>query len=217
MCPIQKGTMRKQLKLNLDCGKRGGRRFGSGRKRLHSKGVAHKVREKVTQRVGLHLNFKVRYQIRNKTCLKILKRSIQNARTHGLRVLHFSLQSNHVHLIVEAINNEVLTRGMRSLTITFSKGIDKGRIQFERYHLHVLKTLRETKNAVHYVLFNQQKHSGLKRAQIDEYSSLGLVQDLRALAKEVKMTIIYRKIHQIHLLDSAEGWMMKQVLNQQIC
>jgi REP element-mobilizing transposase RayT len=206
--------MGKQLRLNLYCGKRGGVRPGAGRKRLHSKGVAHRVREKVTQKVGLHLNFKVRYQIRNKICLKILKRSIQNARNHGLKVLHFSLQSNHVHLIVEAINNEVLTRGMRSLTITFSKGVDKGRIQLERYHLHALRTLRETKNAVHYVLFNQQKHSGLKRAYMDEYSSLGLVQDLRALAKEVKMTIIFKKIQEIQSLDSAHGWMMKQVLNQ---
>src|SRR5690554_5748078 len=62
---------------------------------------------------------------------------------------------------------------------TFSKGVRRGRIQLERYHLHVLKTLRETKNAIHYVLFNHQKHTGLKRAYITPYSSLGFVTDLK--------------------------------------
>jgi REP element-mobilizing transposase RayT len=81
--------------------------------------------------------------------LKILKRAIKNCRSHGLKVLHFSLQSNHLHLLVEAPNNEILTRAMRSLSVTFSKGIGKGRVQLERYHLHVLRSLKETRNAVH--------------------------------------------------------------------
>ncbi len=92
------GIMKGQLQLNLDRGKRGGRRRGAGRKRLHSKGVAHRIREKVSHRHALHLNFKVRVSIRNKLCLKILKRAIKNSRSHGLRILHFSLQSNHLHL-----------------------------------------------------------------------------------------------------------------------
>lgn len=82
------------------------------------------------------------------------------------------MQTNHIHLIVEAESNELLTRGMRSLTITFAKGLKKGKVQLERYHLHVLRTLRETKNAVLYVLFNQQKHENAKQSTIDEYSSL---------------------------------------------
>jgi REP element-mobilizing transposase RayT len=151
-----------QLKLNIYRGKRGGRRPNSGRKRIHSKGVAHRTRPKVTSRTALHVNFKVKTSIRNKDCINILKRAIINARLHGLRVLHFSLESNHVHLIIEANNTSVLTKGMRSLTVTFSKGINKGRIQLERYHLHVLRTLHETRNAIHYVLFNHQKHTGLK-------------------------------------------------------
>ena len=205
-----------ELGLNLYRGKHGGRRPGSGRKRIHSKGVAHRKRESVKPRHALHINFRVKVQIKNKLSLQILKRAIQNARTHGLKIIHFSLQSNHVHLLVEAANKEILTRGMRSLTITFSKGVDKGRIQLERYHLHVLKTLQETKNATHYVLFNEQKHSGLKRAYISDYSSLGWVRDLKSLAKSAKMTIILKKVQE-NFLDCAQGWMIKKVLNQHIC
>jgi hypothetical protein len=106
---------------------------------------------------------------------------------------------------------------MRSLSVTFSKGIGKGRVQLERYHLHVLRSLKETRNAVHYVLFNEQKHSGLKKVYMNRYSSLGVVHDLGTLAKEAKMTIIVRRLQEIVLLDPPLGWMIRQVLNQQIC
>lgn len=162
----------KQLNLNLDKGKLGGRRKGAGRRRIHSKGVSHRAREKVSHRAPLHINFKYKTQIRNKDSLRLLKRAILNARKHGLRISYFSLQSNHVHLIAEAPNNQILTKGMRSLTVTMAMGLKKGRIQLERYHLHVLKSLRETKNAIEYVCFNKQKHENKKRSTLDDYSSI---------------------------------------------
>jgi hypothetical protein len=203
--------MAKQLKLNIYKGSRGGRRPGSGRKRIHSKGVAHRKREKVQMQHGLHVNFKYRTTVRHKKGLSLLKRAILNARMKGLRVIHYSLQSNHIHLILEAQDNAILTRGMRSLTVTIAKGVNKGRVQLERYHLHVLKTLKETKNAVHYVLFNEQKHSGLKKAYVDGYSSLGVVSDLRRLAKEKRITVILRKISEIKFLDTPQGWALKKI------
>jgi REP element-mobilizing transposase RayT len=208
--------MRKQLELNIYQGSRGGRRPGAGRKRLHSKGVAHRSREKVKLSSPLHINFKVKLLVRNKVGIRVLKRAIRNAQAHGLGILHFSLQSNHVHLIVEAKSNELLSRGMRSLCITFSKGLGQGRVQLERYHLHVLKSLRETRNAVHYVLFNQQKHTGLKRAYVDEYSSLGAVKELQLLAKTARMTVVLSRIQQWPRLNPPMGWMIKRILNQQI-
>lgn len=133
MCPTyalfkEVHMKQKQFNLNLYKGSRGGRRPGSGRKRIHSKGVAHREREKVSGRTPLHINFKFRTQIRNKLCLRLLKKAILNSRSHGLRVIHFSLQHNHVHLIVEAESNSVLTSGMRSLTVTFAKGLKLGKV-----------------------------------------------------------------------------------------
>lgn len=203
--------MAKQLKLNLYKGSRGGRRSGAGRKRIHSKGVAHRVREKVQMRHAMHVNFKYRTKIRHKKGLSLLKRAILNARKKGLRVIHYSLQSNHIHLILEAGDNAILTRGMRSLTVTIAKGLGKGRVQLERYHLHVLKNLKETKNAVYYVLFNEQKHSGLKKAYVDGFSSLGVVKDLKKLAKERKITVVLKRISEVSFLDSPQGWIIRQV------
>lgn len=162
----------KQLKMSLTKGKWGGRRPWSGRKRIHSKGVAHRTREEVTRRTPMHVNFRYKTVIRHKTSLRLLKRAIVNARRFGLRIIHYSMQKNHIHLIIEADNNEILTRGMRSLTITFAKGLKQGRIQVQRYHLHVLRSVRETKNAVHYVLFNEQKHETGTCSTVDGFSSL---------------------------------------------
>ncbi|WP_408095458.1 hypothetical protein ACJVC5_10480 [Peredibacter sp. HCB2-198] len=228
-----------QLSLNLYLGNWGGRRPGSGRKRIHSKGVAHRTRGKVTHRTPVHINFKYRTFIKNKFCLKLLKRAIMNARKQGLRVNQFSLQSNHVHLIIEAENNEILTRGMRSLTITFAKGLNKGKVQIERYHLHVLKTIKEAKHAVQYVLFNQQKHGaagaasdGCKDLQsrsrkrreekgtyskIDEYSSLlsmkNAVDLIRNFARDKKMTLKV-EIRDKWIRDEERSFLLKEGLTQ---
>jgi hypothetical protein len=206
--------MKKQLDLNLSNRKHGGRRSGTGRKRRHSPGIAHRTREIVHGRFALHVNFKLRLHIRSKETLKILKRAILNARAKGLGVVHFSLQSNHVHLIVEAQNNEILTRGMRSLTITVAKGIKKGRVQIERYHLHILKTLRETKNAVRYVLLNEQKHTKSKRIVTLPYCSLVFLGHAfsRRMAKREKLSLIWRPPEEKSFLDKAKSWILRTSL-----
>jgi hypothetical protein len=73
---------------------------------------------------------------------------------------------------------------MRSLTITMAKGLGLGRVQVERYHLHVLKSIREVKNAIHYVLFNKQRHEKRKYSTIDHYSSLLLMENALTLIKK---------------------------------
>lgn len=185
----------KQRELELYKGKRGGRRPGSGRKRIHSKGVSHRRREVVTYRTPMHINFKYNACIKNKFCLRLLKRAIVNARRQGLRIVHFSLQSNHIHLIIEAENNLLLTKGMRSLTVTFAKGLKAGKVQIERYHLHVLRSIRESRNAVHYVLFNKQKHEKGTYSVIDEYSSiLNLEKALELVAQYARKKKLMLKI-----------------------
>jgi REP element-mobilizing transposase RayT len=208
--------MSKQMSLNLNGGTWGGRRTKSGRKRLHSKGVGHRTRETVNPKRPLHVNFKYRVSIRNKEVLKILKRAILNSGAKGLRILHYSIQSNHIHLIAEANNNKILAAGMRSLTVTIAKGIKKGKVQLERYHLHVLKTIRETKNAISYVLFNEQRHTGKKCIELDGYSSLHWL-DAKALAKKAKLTLIIRRVKaEIIILTQSRSFLARAALDQLI-
>lgn len=150
----------KQLNLNIYKGRDGGRRPNSGRKRLHSPGVSHKRREKITAHTPFHINFKYRLNIRTESFISIINIAKENASKHGLEICYLTIQSNHVHLIGEVPNNTCLEKGMRSLTNTIVKRLKKGSIQLERYHLHVLKTPAETRHAIAYVLLNDLKHTG---------------------------------------------------------
>ena len=93
----------------------------------------HRKRAKISRHTPSHVNMKYNASIRNKEFLRILKRAILNSRRKGLRILHYSVQSNHIHFIIEADNNKLLERGMRSLTVTMVKGINRGKVQLQRY------------------------------------------------------------------------------------
>lgn len=204
-----------QVRMKLNGGRWGGRREKAGRKRIRSRGVAHARREKVSARTPLHVNFRYRTRVRNKETLKLLRKSISNARKHGLRILHYSFQSNHIHLIVEADGNRILTKGMRSLTISLAKGLKMGRIQIERYHLHVLKTLAETRHAIHYVLFNQQNHERGTYSVIDNYSTLlCLPQALKLIRKFASQKRMTLKVDRLGgwSMDRPESFLFKRAL-----
>lgn len=202
--------MKRQLELTLDNGKWGGRRKGAGKKRIHSAGVAHTKREKITSREPLHVNFKLTVTIKNENGLRAIKKSLENARKY-FHILHYSLQWNHIHLIIEATDNEALFRGMRSFTNTFVKCMGKGSIQKERYHLHVLRSVKETKNAFRYVIFNEAHHSRKKVVTADAYSSLHQL-NLKELAKQFKFSIVKKSSHREISLDQPTSWLAKNGL-----
>jgi REP element-mobilizing transposase RayT len=81
----------------------------------------------------------------------------------AFRVVHFSIQTNHLHLIVEASDKEALSRGMQGLTVRMARAVNRalggrGTVFADRYHAHELKTPRETRAALLYVLQNWAKH-----------------------------------------------------------
>jgi hypothetical protein len=209
-----------QRNLNLFKGRHGGRRPGSGRPRQRSPGVSHRSREVVSAKTPLHVNFKYKAFIRNKDSLKLLKKAIQNARSHGLKVLHYPIEANHIHLILEAKSNALLSKGMRSLTITMAKGPGLERVQVERYHLHVLRSIREVKNSIDYVLFNKQRHEKRKYSTIDQYSSLLLMENALTLIKkfshENKVTLKIEKGEAFYL-DKEESFLAQRGWSELYC
>jgi REP element-mobilizing transposase RayT len=95
----------------------------------------------------------------------------------GFRVTHCSVQSNHLHLIAEAENRVALSRGMKGLEVRIARGVNRatgrsGPLFAERYHAHVLRTPREVRNAVDYVLGNWFRHAGREFGPWD-YDRLG--------------------------------------------
>ena len=93
----------------------------------------------------------------------------------GVRIVEFSVQGNHIHLILEADDNEALTRAMRGLTIRIAKALNAlmrrhGKVLGDTYHSRLLRTPTELANAIGYVLNNAKHHFGER--DTDVYSSL---------------------------------------------
>ena len=68
-----------------------------------------------------------------------------------------------MHLLVEAASARDLACGMKSIGARLARAVhrafrSRGPVLAERYHLHVLKTSREVRNALAYVLLNARKH-----------------------------------------------------------
>jgi REP element-mobilizing transposase RayT len=181
----------------------GGKRSGAGRKNL-SGTPNHMKRPGVSLKFPLHVTLRLKEglpSIRSKFLLKEFKKSTKNARAFGFYIIHFSIQSNHIHLFAEAESQKGIARGMRALAGRFAKIVRKSAAELRnvgqksgrknansgsvfkgRYHLHVLKTPRETRNALEYVLLNQSKHRNFTEF-IDSYSSGDAFTQWRALLK----------------------------------
>ncbi|MFN2546949.1 MAG: transposase [Myxococcales bacterium] len=96
----------------------------------------------------------------------------------GARIVHYTIQGMHLHLIVEADDAQALSRGMQGLSIRLAKRLNqlarrRGRVLVDRYHAHILKSRREVTNAVRYVMDNYRHHARehLPRTFVDPLAS----------------------------------------------
>jgi len=102
--------------------------------------------------------------------------ALRAAQGAAFRVLHFSVQDNHVHLLVEANDSASLRKGARSLGIRLARAVNRscgrrGRVLDDRYHTRPLRTPREVRFALAYVLFNFKKHQLRVPTRLDPCSS----------------------------------------------
>jgi REP element-mobilizing transposase RayT len=120
--------------------------------------------------------------LRRKVPYRLIKHAMaQTNRREGFRLVHFSVLANHMHLIVEADDRDTLARGIQGLEIRIAHRINRlerrrGRLFRDRYHAHALKTPREVRNAIAYVVLNARHHAHdrgveLPKNWIDPYAS----------------------------------------------
>jgi REP element-mobilizing transposase RayT len=93
-----------------------------------------------------------------------IKKALAGARDRfGFRLIHFSVQRDHLHLLAEASDRRALSRGVQGLAIRVAKAVNRrlqrrGKVFSDRYHARALKSPRETRWALRYVLLNARKH-----------------------------------------------------------
>jgi putative transposase len=104
------------------------------------------------------------YSLRSRRCFSVLARAMwSGADRFGFRLVHYSVMGNHMHLLVEAADRRALGRGMKGLGVRIARGLNRvmqrrGNVLGDRYHAHILRTLKEVQNARHYLLTNAQRH-----------------------------------------------------------
>ena len=146
----------------------GGKRRGAGRKPAGEKpGVRHRSRPALASRFPVHVTLRVLphvWNLRSRRSFRVIRRSLAAASDRfGMRVCEFSVQGNHLHLLLEAQEARALSRGMQGLSIRLARGLNAlmgraGKVLADRFHAHILRTPSEVRNALRYVRGNRASH-----------------------------------------------------------
>jgi hypothetical protein len=92
-----------------------------------------------------------------------LRRAIARASVDRFRVIHFSIQQDHGHFIVEGDEARRARGGVHGLAIRLALAVNrvlgrKGKVVGDRYHARPLTTPRQMRTSMVYVLLNFRKH-----------------------------------------------------------
>ncbi len=159
----------RQLLISLPAQRtHGGARKGAGRKPKGERaGVTHHGRPELTALAPVHVTLRVLphvWNLRSRRVLAVVESALEAMKPRReFRVVHFSVQGEHLHFLVEADDNRALSEGMQGLSVRLAKGLNRlmsrhGRVFTDRFHAHVLSTPAETRNALAYVLLNHRSH-----------------------------------------------------------
>ena len=148
--------------------------------------MPHLPRPELAARHPVHVTLRALrgcWNLRSFRVLQALEPAFHAGRDRfGFRLAHYSVQGNHLHLLVEAEDKRSLAVGMKALEVRLARALNrlmqrKGRVFADRYHAHILKTPREAARALRYVLMNFAHHARgwgeqVSAAFIDPFSSV---------------------------------------------
>lgn len=152
----------------------GGKRKGAGRPR---KGVRasepHKLRERFDRTRPVHVTLRVHAEVpklRRRPFYKAINRAAAAIldRT-DFRIVHLSLEDDHIHLIVEADHNEALAEGVKAFESSAAQRINRaigeqrrkprrGTVFADRYHARFIGSPTQARRTIAYVLNNWRRH-----------------------------------------------------------
>jgi REP element-mobilizing transposase RayT len=208
----------------------GGKRRGAGRKPKGKRaGSPHKQRPEVRSRHALHVVLRVVPAVGNLRRRKMYKAmreaTIVAAVRERIRIVHISLQRNHVHLLVEAENKQTLARGMQGFQISAARNINtllgddkyrrrRGPVFADRYHLEVISSPTRARHALSYILSNWRKHGEDRRGLtstwlVDPYSSGISFPDWKELEDKAFMWPI-RDTYDPLMVRRPQSWLLRE-------
>ena len=144
----------------------GGARQGAGRKPRGRPSMPHVTRPKIEPRYPVQVTIRATPGLpsfRSPRVFRALRRTIARASVDRFRVVHFSIQQDHGHFIVEGDEARRARGGVHGLAIRLALAVNralgrKGKVVGDRYHARPLTTPREMRTSMVYVLLNFRKH-----------------------------------------------------------
>jgi REP element-mobilizing transposase RayT len=157
--------------------RRGGARPGAGRKPrpAHLRQTPHRARPMHRKAHPVHVTLRAGLRsLRSQQVARTLLGGLRDSNRERFRVVHYSVQDNHVHLIIESEDSQALSSGLRGLMVRIARRVNRllgrhGRFWADRWHGRDLEGPRQVRNALVYVLQNHKKHA--KNAGLDPLSS----------------------------------------------
>jgi REP element-mobilizing transposase RayT len=164
----------------------GGKRKGAGRPAQGPRpSEKHKKRYRFFSRRPVHVVLRVARDVgslrRKDVYLAIREATITAAKHDDCRIIHFSIQRTHIHLICEADNHRALARAMKSFAVSAARHINavlgrEGTVFPDHYHPVVLNSPTQVRNTIAYVLGNWRHHGEDQKAfakkwLVDPFSS----------------------------------------------
>jgi REP element-mobilizing transposase RayT len=173
---------RRKKSLALRCTP-GGARPGAGRPTIKHRRASerHQTRPFLAARCPVQVTLRIARNVaslRTRHMIRALRWASLTAARHAdtFRIIHVSVQRDHVHLVVEAHNRMKLARGMQSFEISAARLLNRvtrrrGVVFPDRYHARILRTPSEVRNAVAYVLLNWRHHKHTSTGRLDPFST----------------------------------------------
>ena len=140
-----------------------------GRPRSDDSGVWHVKRPDVKSRIPMLITLKLRKglpSLRQDREAGVFFSALRRVnREHAVRFVHFTIQGDHIHLIVEGDDDTEVARAIQGLAVSLSRRWNKlwnrkGTVFADRYHRLDLATPTQVRNALRYVFMNHTKHTG---------------------------------------------------------
>jgi REP element-mobilizing transposase RayT len=146
----------------------GGKRAGAGRKRSGPRSrVTHVTRPATAFRFPVHVTTRMRgdvARLRNFALCPVLRQAfVRGCRKEAFRICQFSIQGNHIHLICEAKDARCLAAGVQAWAVRVARRLNRalgrsGSVFDDRYHSEVIKSPRQMRATLCYVMQNARRH-----------------------------------------------------------
>jgi REP-associated tyrosine transposase len=210
-------------------------------------GSPHKTRPELKPRFPVHVVLRVveaigsmrkrhMYKALREATIAVAKRELNYVEAGAFRIIHISIQRNHVHLLVEADHKMALSRGMQSFQISAAKHLNRalsvrslragiaykqamaarrrGTVFPDRFYQEIITNPTQARRTLAYVINNWRKHredrDGLPSTwKVDPFST-GVLFDGWKECAEALFYMPYRETYQPLVVYFPKTWLLRE-------